>query len=325
MNAIVDGKYQIIKRLGKGGFAHTYLAKNLSLPGNPSCVVKQLRPKTTSHPWMVELFKLEAKILSQFDHQQIPQQVDEFEHGGDLFFVQELVTGDDLSKEFTIGHRWNEAKIIEFLKDILPTIAHIHERQVIHCDLKPQNILRRWDTGRLVPIDFGAAREISKKVKLAHHQVTVGTPGYCAPERSEGRVSPACDIYSLGMCAIQFATGQYPVYLPLDDRGRVVWRNLTPIDPNLADIIDRMVAPDPVDRYADTTIAISALDRLPVSTFTESTPTEIINRTSQRLPSGRAIAVAALVLCGMTTTISYLATADRSSTPQFNLDREPHY
>jgi serine/threonine protein kinase len=319
MNIVVDGRYQIIKRLGKGGFAHTYLAKNLTLPGNPHYVLKQLRPQQSPHPWMLQLFQLEAKILARFDRERVPQPVEEFEHQGDFFFVQEFVAGDDLSKEFTIGHRWHEGKIITFLTEMLETIAHIHDRDAIHCDIKPNNIVRHWDSGKLVLIDFGAVRDISPNPDLPknlEHPI-VGTPGYRPPEQIRGEATYASDIYALGMTAIQFATGQYPAYLPLDERGQPIWRDLTAIDSDLADTIDRMVAPNPLDRYPDTTAVLDALTELPNSTFNENiTATQLINRVRYPI-SGKSIA--GLAICGMLAIGSCLYITHERSDPT-NLD-----
>lgn len=246
MNIVVDGRYQIIKRLGKGGFAHTYLAKNLTAPGEPKCVVKQLRPKV-EHPRMLQLFKLEAAILARFQHSQIPQQVECFEHQGDFFLVQDFVAGDDLSKEFTIGHQWSEAKVVKFLREMLTVLDYVHEQQVIHGDIKPANIIRRWDNGQLCSIDFGAARDLSAESAMPN--TVVGTPGYSAPEQAEGVATYSSDIYALGMTAIQFLTGQYPLHLPKDESQQVIWRDLTQISDRLAAILEQMTRVDCVDRY----------------------------------------------------------------------------
>ncbi|PSB48240.1 serine/threonine-protein kinase [Chamaesiphon polymorphus] len=246
MNIVVDGRYQIIKRLGKGGFAHTYLAKNLTAPGNPTCVVKQLRPKV-EHPRMLQLFQLEAAILARFKHAQIPNQVECFEHQGDFFMVQDFVAGDDLSKEFTIGHQWSEAKVVKFLREMLTVLDYVHEKQAIHRDIKPANIIRRWDSGQLCLIDFGAVHDLGSESEAS--TTVVGTPGYHAPEQAEGVATFGSDIYSLGMTAIQFLTGQYPLHLPRNESQEVIWRDLTQISDRLAAILERMTRVDCVERY----------------------------------------------------------------------------
>lgn len=299
MNIVVDGRYQIIKRLGKGGFAHTYLAKNLNAPGKPTCVVKQLRPKV-EHPRMLQLFKLEAAILARFKHSQIPKTVECFEHQGDFFLVQDFVAGDDLSKEFTIGHQWSEAKVIRFLREMLKVLGYVHQKQVIHGDIKPANIIRRWDTGQLCSIDFGAARDLSSE-SIAYNPV-VGTPGYHAPEQAEGVATFSSDIYALGMTAIQFLTGQYPLHLPKNAAQEVEWRNLTTISDRLAAILERMTRVNEIDRYDCTTAVLADLELLPSEYDDEPQVAWNEARSSQRQFSGKKLALAMLIGLGFITT-----------------------
>jgi eukaryotic-like serine/threonine-protein kinase len=261
MNIIVDGRYQIIKRLGKGGFAHTYLAKNLTAPGTPQCVVKQLRPKV-EHPRMLQLFDLEAAILNRFQHSQIPQMVECFEHQGDRFMVQDFVAGDDLSKEFTIGHQWSEAKVVRFLREMLQVLGYVHQKQAIHRDIKPANIIRRWDNGQLCLIDFGAVQDLDSDSLEA---TIVGTPGYHAPEQAEGSATFSSDIYALGMTAIQFLTGHYPLHLPKDEAQAVIWRDLTSISDRLAAILEQMTRVDETCRYECTLAVLADLETLPAA------------------------------------------------------------
>ena len=261
MNIIVDGRYQIIKRLGKGGFAHTYLAKNLTAPGTPQCVVKQLRPKV-EHPRMLQLFNLEAAILNRFQHSQIPQMLECFEHQGDRFMVQDFVAGDDLSKEFTIGHQWSEAKVVRFLTEMLQVVGYVHQQQAIHRDIKPANIIRRWDNGQLCLIDFGAVQDLDSD---ALEVTIVGTPGYHAPEQARGNATFSSDIYALGMTAIQFLTGHYPLHLPKDETQAVIWRDLTSISDRLAVILEQMTRVDQSCRYESTLAVLTDLETLPVA------------------------------------------------------------
>ncbi len=262
MNIIVDGRYQIIKRLGKGGFAHTYLAKNLTAPGTPQCVVKQLRPKV-EHPRMLQLFNLEAAILNRFNHSQIPQMVECFEHQGDRFMVQDFVAGDDLSKEFTIGHQWSEAKVIRFLREMLQVLGYVHQQQAIHRDIKPANIIRRWDNGQLCLIDFGAVQDLDSD--SLDSTTVIGTPGYHAPEQVEGSATFSSDIYALGMTAIQFLTGHYPLHLPKDEAQEVIWRDLTSISDRLAAILEQMTRVDQACRYVCTLAVLADLETLPAA------------------------------------------------------------
>jgi eukaryotic-like serine/threonine-protein kinase len=322
MNIVVDSRYQIVKRLGKGGFAHTYLAKNLTLPKQPHCVIKQLRPKV-EHPQMLELFRLEAEILSRLQHSQIPQMVEWFEYQGDFFIVQDFVAGDDLTKEFTIGHQWSEAKVIHFLGEMLEVLGYIHAQQAIHRDIKPANIIRRWHDGKLCPIDFGAAIDLQNKSHLTNP--IVGTPGYQAPEQIDGAAIFSSDIYSLGMTAIQFLTGQYPLHLARDENRQLLWRNLTSVSDGLAAILDNAIAFDVRNRYQSTCAVLADLNLLlnRAESFTHSVP-PCWHDTSDRHQIGKRI-MALLLSLGLLSTV---AIVDRSHYPKHHrtiesrLDRE---
>ena len=299
MNIVVDGRYQIIKRLGKGGFAHTYLAKNLMAPGEPKCVLKQLRPKV-EHPRMLQLFQLEAAILERFKHSQIPQRVECFEHQGDFFLVQDFVAGDDLSKEFTIGHQWDEAKVVQFLREMLKVIGYVHQKQAIHRDIKPANIIRRWDNGKLCLIDFGAVQDLDDD--LAIPLPVVGTPGYHAPEQAEGMATFSSDIYALGMTAIQFLTGHYPLHLPKSPDGKVLWRGLTNISDKLATVLEGMTQVDKTCRYECTSAVLADLESLPNNCDRALHPQAIDRFKHQQLTS-KIMAIAVLVGLGLFSTM----------------------
>jgi eukaryotic-like serine/threonine-protein kinase len=318
MNIIVDGRYQIIKRLGKGGFAHTYLAKNLTAPGTPQCVVKQLRPKV-EHPRMLQLFDLEAAILNRFQHNQIPQMVECFEHQGDRFMVQDFVAGDDLSKEFTIGHQWSEAKVINFLREMLKVLGYVHQQQAIHRDIKPANIIRRWDNGQLCLIDFGAVQDLDSD--SLDPATVVGTPGYHAPEQAEGIATFSSDIYALGMTAIQFLTGHYPLHLPKDEAQEVIWRDLTSISDRLAAILEQMTRVDEVDRYECTLAVLADLETLPADPDHSQMWSDrfLDAESSHQNLTSKIMAIAVLIGLGF---VSTAAIVSRVQSPALNIGGE---
>jgi eukaryotic-like serine/threonine-protein kinase len=316
MNIVVAGRYQIIKRLGKGGFAHTYLAKNLTAPGTPTCVVKQLRPKV-EHPRMLQLFQSEAAILYRLNHRQIPQAVDCFEHQGDFFMVQDFVAGDDLSKEFTIGHQWSEAKVIRFLREMLKVLGYVHQQQAIHRDIKPANIIRRWDNGQLCLIDFGAVQDLGGDTV---DRLVIGTPGYHAPEQAEGIASFGSDIYALGMTAIQFLTGHYPLHLPKDLDKEVVWRDLAGVSDRLATILDQMTRVDSIDRYSCTMAVLEDLETLGADFDDEQlSPTQLFDAANDRQFTNKIMAVAMLIGLGF---LSTAAIVSQVQSPQVPVDSE---
>jgi eukaryotic-like serine/threonine-protein kinase len=288
---MVNRRYQIIKQLGKGPFAHTYLARGADVPGAPKYVLKQL-PATVGHPWMLKLFEQEAAILDRLHHRQIPQKVECFEEQGNFYLVQDFVEGDDLSKEFAVGHRWSEQNAIHFLREMLKILGHVHCKQAIHRDVKPSNIVRRWDNGQFYLIDFGAVQDLS--CDMAISLTNLGTPGYHAPEQSHGQASFSSDIYALGMTAIQFLTGRYPQHLPRDINGDICWQDLVQVSDSLVAVLERMTKRHSEERYGCTGTVLDALKALPKPEFVAP-----VQRSGKKMAIGMMTAFIVLMSIGL--------------------------
>jgi eukaryotic-like serine/threonine-protein kinase len=259
MNVVLDGRYQIIKKIGRGGFSHTYLARNLALPEMPTCVIKHLKPRI-QHPRVLQLFQAEARVLDRLDHQQIPNSTDCFEKNGEVFLVQDFIDGQDLGKEYLRGRQWLESEIRGFLRDLLKILQYVHQHHIIHRDIKPDNIIQRRDNGKFVLIDFGAVHELNSP--HPSQTIVVGTAGYRSPEQIRGEACFGIDIYGLGVTVVQLLTLTHPQYLPTVDQ-KLVWRDRTMISTELADIIDRMICPQVIDRYPSATKVLEDLKQLP--------------------------------------------------------------
>jgi eukaryotic-like serine/threonine-protein kinase len=259
MNTLLDGRYQIVKKLGQGGFAATYLARNISLPGMPPCVIKHLKPRV-KHPKVLQLFKTEARVLDLLSHSQIPNSTDCFERDGEMFMVQDFVAGDDLGKQYLRGRSWSGSEIKALLLDLLEILSHIHQHQIVHRDIKPENIIQRREDNRYVLIDFGAVKELNA-FESATESLVVGTAGYRSPEHLRGEPGFSSDIYGLGITAIQLLTRTHPNCLPRV-ADQLSWRETAMVIPELANIIDRMICPQVVDRYQSAPEVITDLQQL---------------------------------------------------------------
>jgi eukaryotic-like serine/threonine-protein kinase len=264
MNVVLDGRYKIIRKIGRGGFSHTYLAQNLASPELPACVIKHLRPQI-QHPLVLQLFRAEARVLDRLNHQQIPSNTECFEQNGEVFLVQDFIDGQDLGKEYLRGRQWLESEIRAFLRDLLEILQYVHQHHIIHRDIKPDNIIQRKDNGKFVLIDFGAVQELDKPAAADGQAVVVGTAGYRPPEQIQGEAGFGIDIYGLGITAIQLLTRTHPQYLQTIDR-QLVWRERTMISNELANIIDRMTCPQVNDRYQSTAAVLAELEALPATT-----------------------------------------------------------
>ncbi len=251
---LLKGRYRVERLLASGGFGETYLAADMHRPGHPICVVKQLRP-FDDDPVLLEiarrLFNKEAETLERLKHEQIPQLLAYFEEGSEFYLVQEYIKGQVLS-DMLAGQPLPEAKVIALLWNLLKVIHYIHQQQVIHRDIKPQNIIRREDTGKLVLIDFGAVKEIPMGLMDNRNQtVSIGSQGFTPLEQLAGRPRFNSDIFALGMVAIQALTGQEPRHLPQDPAtGRLLWRNTRiQVRDGLAVILNKMTEQDASQRY----------------------------------------------------------------------------
>jgi serine/threonine protein kinase len=249
---LLDQRYQVVELLGKGGFGHTYIAQDTRRPGNPSCVVKHLKPATNDPGFLQtarRLFSMEAETLEKLgNHDQIPRLLAYFEEDEEFFLVQEFIDGHLLSVEMIPGNRWDESQVIQLLYEILPILDFVHNNHVIHRDLKPQNIIRRHSDNKLVLVDFGAVKQVqtyslmSPEQQLKNQTIPIGTPGYMPSEQAQGRPRPNSDIYALGMIAIQGLTGLSPKQLAEDpSTGEIIWRQYAQVSDQLGDFITKMV------------------------------------------------------------------------------------
>ncbi len=256
---ILRNRYKIDRQIGTGGFGVTYLAEDADLPGNPQCVVKHFKPRTTDRSALAiakSLFDKEAAVLYKLGqlHNQIPQLFAHFEENGEFYLVQEFVDGHTLSSEIYRKNPLSESEVAYLLLDILEVLAVVHEHGVIHRDIKPPNLMRRHRDGKVVLIDFGAVKEISTLTIDEQGQtsvtVAIGSSGYMPDEQANGKPKLCSDVYALGMLGIQALTGVSPSQLPEDaNTGEIIWRDRVQVSNSLAEILNTMVKPHFSQRY----------------------------------------------------------------------------
>jgi CHASE2 domain-containing sensor protein/tRNA A-37 threonylcarbamoyl transferase component Bud32 len=266
---ILDGRYKIVKVLGSGGFSETYIAEDTRRPQNPLCVVKQLKPGNTKSESLEiarRLFKSEAETLEKLGtHNQIPQLLAYFEEDEEFYLIQEYIIGHPLNQELPAGRLIPETAVIEMLRDLLQTLAFVHDNGVIHRDIKPSNIMRR-DDGKLVLIDFGAVKEVTTQLLDNPEQtaftIGIGTKGYAPSEQCFGRPQYSSDIYAVGMIGIKALTGKHPHELDRDADGELKWMDKAKVSHALAQVLSKMVLDDFKQRYQSASQALEALDEL---------------------------------------------------------------
>lgn len=270
---ILHNRYRAIKKIGKGGFGATFLAMDLSLPGSPFCVIKQLRPSTDDQEvfdMALNLFEREAKTLAKIDHPQIPKLLDYFEYNQQFYLVQSLVKGQNLQQEVKQNGIFSESAAKRFLVEMLPVMKYIHSIRIIHRDIKPANIIRREQDNELVLIDFGAVKDqvntqLAKTYgQTALTQFSIGTVGFAPPEQLAMRPVYSSDLYALGATCLFLMTAKSPKDIPCDDlTGELLWEKEVNVSSSFAKVLRKMLEVDVRARYKTADEVISDLDLVP--------------------------------------------------------------
>jgi serine/threonine-protein kinase len=270
----LSDRYQVLKPLGQGGFGATFLAYDQALPGEPSCVIKQLRPSATApHVLQMarELFEREAKTLGKIgNHPQVPRLLDYFEEHQQFYLVQEYISGATLQQEIQHNGNFTETGVKQFLSEILPLLQYIHEQKVIHRDIKPANLIRRTQDARMVLIDFGAVKnQVTQGITGQSEQTAltayaIGTPGFAPPEQMAMRPVYASDIYALGVTCIYLLTGKSPKDLEYNPTtGEMIWESLVQVSDHLTSVLRKMLEVSVRNRYKSAQEVLRGLEMEP--------------------------------------------------------------
>lgn len=267
---LLKDSYLAIAPIGQGGMGRTFRAVNRGKFDQP-CAIKQLMLQSPSGGYRnkaIELFNREAEQLRSLGkHPQIPELIAYFEQDNYLYLVQELVEGQNLLDELHTQGAFSESQIRELLLDLLPVLQFIHEREVIHRDVKPDNIIRRRaveipDGWQLVLVDFGASKIVTS-ANIAKTGTFIGSAEYTAPEQLRGKALYVSDIYSLGATCIHLLTNTSPFDLYNDIEDKWIWRQYLkePISEALGAILDRMLAKATNNRFSSATAVLEVLNR----------------------------------------------------------------
>lgn len=272
IGTILQNRYRIVDVLGQGGFGRTYLAEDQGR-FRELCALKEFIPAQTGEYVLQksqELFQREAEILYQIQHPQIPQFRATFEQDQRLFLVQDYVQGKTfhalLDERKARGFAFSEAEVMQFLQQMLPVLAHIHAKGIIHRDISPDNIILREQDLLPVLIDFGVVKEIATRIHLggtAPQATTVGKLGYAPPEQMQtGRAYPSSDLYALAVTAIVLLTGREPQELFNEATLTWHWQRWVAVNAGFAQILNQMLSPRTTDRYQSVAEVARALQNL---------------------------------------------------------------
>jgi eukaryotic-like serine/threonine-protein kinase len=207
---IFNGRYELHRRLGRGGMAEVYLARDQLL--DRPVAVKVLFPALATDEGFVERFRREAQAAANLQHPNIVSVFDWGEANGTYFIVMEYVEGHTLAEMLRDEGRLHPDRAAEITADIAAALGFAHRNRVVHRDVKPGNVLITRDGGVKVA-DFGIARALSDSTdqNLTKTGSVMGTATYFSPEQARGApVDPRSDIYSLGCVLYEMTTGHPP-------------------------------------------------------------------------------------------------------------------
>ncbi|MEO1671263.1 MAG: serine/threonine-protein kinase [Cyanobacteria bacterium J06631_2] len=273
---ILNNRYRIVKQIGRGGFGRAYLAEDTQRY-RELCVLKEFAPQVNHNDELrqaEDLFEREAGILYRLNHHQIPRfealLKTRIDGRRSLFLVQEYILGESYWELLQRRGRLTEAEVTEMIRDILPVLDYIHDSELIHRDISPDNLILRDRDRQPVLIDFGCVKLAANAVsKSKGHSVTlIGKKGYSPDEQiSRGQTLPCSDLYSLAATAVVLLTGKQPDRLYNSHEGQWDW-HLIETSPPLQKVLRKMLAERPSDRYQSVKQVRQALDSIDNSIFT---------------------------------------------------------
>lgn len=252
---VFSNRYQITECIGVGGMAEVYRATDNVL--GRIVAVKVMLPQYAADENFARRFKQEAASAANLSSPYIVNVYDWGQDDGTYYIVMEYVRGSDLKTAINERGAINQRKVAEIGSQVCQALSVAHKQDIIHRDIKPQNIMVQPD-GNVKVMDFGIAR--AKNSTMDKTASVLGTAHYISPEQAQGKdLTPASDIYSLGVVMYEAATGKLPFDGP--DAVSVAMKQVqeTPvppnqikpdIDPNLEAIILKAMSKNPAERFA---------------------------------------------------------------------------
>ncbi len=203
---ILNGRYEIIRPIGYGGMAEVFLAHDQLL--DRDVAVKMLRNQFLEDKELLEQFRREAKSAARLVHPYIINIYDVVSEGNNQYIVMEYVDGVTL-KEYMQEHKLSLNAVLEIGVRLADALQHAHSHNIIHCDIKPQNILIDKNMNPKIA-DFGIAKMVTNQT-MVYSKSVMGSVHYISPEQASGGKITACsDVYSLGIVIFEMLTGQVP-------------------------------------------------------------------------------------------------------------------
>ena len=314
---VLNDRYEIHRRLARGGMAQVYLARDRSL--DRPVAVKELVPEFAADPSFVERFRREAQAAANLSHPNIVGVYDWGAQDGTYFIVMEYIDGPSLSRVLRADGPLHPRRAAEIASEVAAGLGFAHSRGVVHRDVKPGNVLLTR-TGQAKVTDFGIARALSSPDEdLTQAGSVMGTATYFSPEQAQGLpVDPRSDLYSLGVVLYELVTGRPPfagetplaiAYKHVQDDPPPPSTIISDLPEGLEAIIMKLLSKRADDRYASAEELRADLRR-----FLEGSPT---------LAERELVVAGAAVMHEPATTVQPATTVGAVVPPEEFVDDEP--
>jgi tetratricopeptide (TPR) repeat protein len=273
------GGYEIVRRLGRGGMATVYLARDTK--HGREVALKVLRPELAA-ALGTNRFLQEIRITASLDHPHILTLIDSGSEGGFLWYVMPLVRGESLRQQIERERQLDLTEALAITRQVASALDYAHRQGVIHRDIKPENILLH--EGEAMLADFGIARAVQEAggPRLTATGVSIGTPQYMSPEQTTGErsIGARSDVYSLGAVLYEMLTGEAPhagataqavIAKVLTERPTPIRTLRHSVPEHIENAVARALAKAPADRFASAGELVRALQAVSAAPPTRHT------------------------------------------------------
>ena len=257
---VLNGRYKLLERIGSGGMSMVYKAQDLVL--GRLVAVKMLHETFTGDPDFLARFRQEAYAAASLQHPNIVTVHDIGQDGDRHYIVMEYVEGrtlKDLVRQYKEdGQNMPVSRALDLSVQISDGIGYAHRAGLVHCDVKPQNVLLTRDD-RIKVADFGIARAVSEASQHIDDDRVWGTPQYFSPEQAAGEPpSPSSDVYSIGVIMFELLSGRLP--FAADSQAALALKHMQEPPPHVSDlnpavpeqldlIVNKVLSKEPAGRY----------------------------------------------------------------------------